>query len=405
MVWRRGTSTVGPNTPTGNFAIAVPPQSTASPSQLLVGLVDEVRYFSAVTGQFKTNDFLLNQHTTNSLTPGSLTEGPAGGIDGVGVNVSLASALWSASTTTSWLHLNNPNGVNSNYYVLGFGYDANPGPTRTGTITVSGQNVTVTQAGSNYVSAGVLPLPTNGVNFASAITADGTNKVYIADLEGAAIDQWIPGDTNLTTALTASSGINFPKWVCVDNAHNLLIGGFANNGDPFHSYGDFELMASNHMTYRIGLGGPLTADSTGNIYGNDDSTNLVMRFDWSIGGSWVSAINSGLTNPVPLAADRPGNLYISSANTFDTTVNGFAFVLKKWNPATQVLTNVNFPGVGSVAAMAVDGANNFYFADYANQAFEKWNAASQTLSIDRAAGGQFGMVRGSGSHGQCLFRR
>ena len=35
-----------------------------------------------------------------------------------------------------------------------FSYDANPGATRTGTLTIAGQTLTVTQAGSTYVAAG-----------------------------------------------------------------------------------------------------------------------------------------------------------------------------------------------------------------------------------------------------------
>ncbi len=151
-----GTSPSTPAIPTNAFAIAVPPQTVGSPGQLLVGLVDEVRYFTTVSNQFKTSDLLFNQHTTIAVSPASLTEGPAADIDGIGLNVSPASALWSASTATSWLHLNSTSAVNSNYYLLSFAYDANPGPTRIGIITVGSQNVTVTQAGSNYVSAGVL---------------------------------------------------------------------------------------------------------------------------------------------------------------------------------------------------------------------------------------------------------
>ena len=33
-----------------------------------------------------------------------------------------------------------------------FSFDANPGATRTGTLTIAGQTLTVTQAGSTYVA-------------------------------------------------------------------------------------------------------------------------------------------------------------------------------------------------------------------------------------------------------------
>jgi hypothetical protein len=370
------TSSALPNLPTGNFGIASPPQ--ISNDQFLIGLVDEVRFFTFAAGQFKTNDLLLNQTNTISLSPASLVEDPAGGIDGVGVNVSTASAFWTASTTAPWLHLLNPSGVNSNYYVLGFSCDANAGPTRTGTITVGSQNVSVMQAGSNYVAAGVLTLPANGLTFASGIAADGINTVYISDVEGAAVDQWVPGSTNLTVRFDSSSGIIYPESVFVDSAHDIFITDLTNDGQPAYSYGDFEWVASSQHLYQIGLGGPLTEDSAGNIYGNNDSTNMILRFDWSIGGGWVSAIgaSSGLSYPGVLAADRQGNLYILS----EYFSNVWVISYKIWNPTSQVLINVSFPGVASMNCMAVDGANNLYIGDADNGAFVKWNAASQTLS-------------------------
>lgn len=376
------TSSAAPNTPNGNFGIASPPQ--ISDDQFLIGLVDEVRCFTIATGQqFKTNDLLFYQNAVITPSPASLVEGPAGGIDGVGVNASPASAFWTASSSASWLRLNKSSGVNSNFYVLGFSYDANPGPTRTGSITVDGQSMSVMQAGSNYVAAGVLTLPANGLTFASGVGVDGTSNVYISDVEGSTIDQWIPGNTNLTTWLDSPEYIVNPESVFVDSAHNVLIADLYNDGEPAYSYGDFEWVASSQTLERIGIGGRLTEDSAGNIYGNNDSTNLILRFDWAIGGSWVDAISSGLSNPTVLAADRQGNLYLYSAYFS----NLWVYTYQEWNPASQTLTNVNFPGVASINCMAVDEANNLYIGDNGNGAFEEWNAASQTLSTLAISGG------------------
>jgi len=54
-----GTTSLSPNRPTGNFAIGAPPQNPAS--QPFIGSVDEVRVFTFPSGQFTTNDLLLNQ--------------------------------------------------------------------------------------------------------------------------------------------------------------------------------------------------------------------------------------------------------------------------------------------------------------------------------------------------------
>src|SRR6267142_4285663 len=145
-----GTSLVSPNVPVGKFALAAPPQ--APNSQFLTGLVDEVRLFTFAAGQFSTNDLLLN-HPVSSLGTTSLLEGPAAGSDSVTLAVSPEWVVWTALPLDSWLHLTfaNQNGIGSTNIV--FTFDANDGPTRTGSIIIAGQTVTVTQAGAAYVAA------------------------------------------------------------------------------------------------------------------------------------------------------------------------------------------------------------------------------------------------------------
>ena len=57
-------------------------------------------------------------------------------------------------TNATWLHLSpaNQSGTGSTNVI--FSYDANPGATRSDTLTIAGQTLTVTQAGSTYVAAG-----------------------------------------------------------------------------------------------------------------------------------------------------------------------------------------------------------------------------------------------------------
>src|SRR5262249_36578941 len=84
-----------------------------------------------------------------SLATGTRTEGPGAGMDSVvlsdGVNA------WTATANASWLHLSAANQGGTGSANVVFSFDANPDPTRTGTLTIAGQTLTVTQAASTYV--------------------------------------------------------------------------------------------------------------------------------------------------------------------------------------------------------------------------------------------------------------
>ena len=82
-----------------------------------------------------------------------LVEGPAAGSDSD--IVSLPGA-WTATANASWLHTTSSGTGNG---LATFTFDANPGATRTGTLTIAGQTLTVTQAGSSYVAANPLDHP------------------------------------------------------------------------------------------------------------------------------------------------------------------------------------------------------------------------------------------------------
>ena len=88
-----------------------------------------------------------------SLGTSALLEGPGAGSDSVVLGMPAATNTWTATVNAAWLHLDvaNQSGTGSTNVV--FSFDANPGATRTGTLTIAGQTLTVTQAGSTYVAA------------------------------------------------------------------------------------------------------------------------------------------------------------------------------------------------------------------------------------------------------------
>src|SRR5208337_387040 len=104
----------------------------------------------------------------------ALLEGPAAGIDSVGLSVNPTTAGWTASADDPWLHLGPASQSGTGSTNLVFSYDANTNTTRTGTLTIGGQTLTVTQAGSTYVAAAgpVTTLANSGLNQPEGVAVD-----------------------------------------------------------------------------------------------------------------------------------------------------------------------------------------------------------------------------------------
>ena len=146
-----------------------------------------------------------------SLGTTALLESPGAGSDSVVLAEATSTNTWTATANDAWLHLSvaNQSGTSSTNVV--FSYDANPGATRTGTLTIAGQTLTVTQAGATYVSAPgpVTTLVASGLNGPGAVAVDGVGNVFVADNHNNAIKKWTAANNTLITLVP--SGLNLPR--------------------------------------------------------------------------------------------------------------------------------------------------------------------------------------------------
>ena len=208
------------------------------------------------------------QSTNYMLGTSALLVSPAAGTNSVVLAVTPSTGAWTATTNAMWLHLSTanqsgtgstnvifvpirlidkwpvggtPTGATETVALPGteklsvnrigmviFTYDANSGSTRSGTLTVGGQTLTVTQAGSGYVAAVppvetlALTTTTNGDDgLPIGLAIDNAGNVYIVDLAGSAIYEWIAADMSLTTLV--SSGLNHPEGIALDSAGNVYV--------------------------------------------------------------------------------------------------------------------------------------------------------------------------------------
>jgi sugar lactone lactonase YvrE len=355
-----GNSLIAPNVPVGNFAIAAPPQAPSS--QCLTGMVDEVRVFTFAAGQFSTNDLLFNQ-AVSALGTTSLLEGPSAGSDSVTLAVSPESVVWSAEALDPWLHLSIQSTGSTNVV---FTFDANTGPTRTGTIIVAAQNLFVTQAGAAYVATGPVTTVVSGLAYPYGVAVDGSGDLYIGDGGHNAVSEWIPASNTVSNLVSA--GLNNPAGVAVDHAGNVYIADYQNHLVK-------KWIAANNTVVPLvssGLNFPagVAVDDIGNVYIADTGHNAIKK--WSIIDSSVTTlVSSGLSSPSGLAVDVAGNLYIADSSNH---------AIKKWNAANSSVTTVLGSGLFYPNAVAVDCSGNVYIADTYNFRIVKWVASNGSVT-------------------------
>jgi sugar lactone lactonase YvrE len=305
-----------------------------------------------------TLDALEDRLTPSTLGTTALLEGPAAGSDS---DVVSSSGGWSASSNApSWLHTS---AAGTGSGLATFTFDANPGATRSGTLTIAGLTLTVTQAGSTYVAAKPLTLA-SGLNFPSGVAVDGAGNVYIAETFSNAIEEWHASTQTVSTLV--SSGLYRPDGLAVDGAGNVFIADYGHNAiEEWHA------STQTVSTLVAGVSGPdgVAVDGAGNVFIAGTNTGTIE--EWNAATQTVSTLVSGLGQPFGVAVDGAGNVFFS-----DTDNNA----LKEWQASTQTVSTLVSSGLYLPTAVAVDGAGNVYITDTNNGAIKEWNAATQMVS-------------------------
>ncbi|MEI6078908.1 MAG: BACON domain-containing carbohydrate-binding protein, partial [Verrucomicrobiota bacterium] len=301
---------------------------------------------------------------TYSLGATNLVEGPAAGSDSVVLG---ATNSWTATANDAWLHLSagyQSGSVSTNVI---FTFDANSGATRMGTMTIAGQTVTITQAGSTYVPiTNTTTLVSSGLSSPIGMAVDGAGNVYIADIGSNLIKVWTAANSNITTLV--SSGLSLPYGVAVDGAGNVYIADTYNNAIKVWKAAD-----SNVTTLvSSGLSSPrgVAVDSAGNIYIADTDNNAIKKWT-ATNGTVTPLVSSGLFRPYSVAVDGAGNVYI--ADTYNNAI-------KMWTAANATVSTLVSSGLFRPSGVAVDGAGNVCIADTFNNAIKMWMAANGTVS-------------------------
>ncbi len=287
-----------------------------------------------------------------------------------------ASGFWFANVNDPWLHLLPSYTSGSGKTNVLFIYDANPGPTRVGTLTIGGKTVTVTQAGTNYVKApGPVTTLATGLLAPTGIAADENGNVFFSDGDHGAVKRWNPSNNTVTTL---ASGFGTLQGLALDGLGNVYFADFDSTAIRMWS-------ASTHVVSTVfnnnttGVSG-LAVDNAGNVYIAVPSQHLVKK--WTASTRVLSSYTTnGLTAPYGVAIDAAGDLYVADAP---------GNAVKKLGVTTIIIINtpLTFPNWNTLVSsthlsapwnLAVDDGGNIYIADGFHNAIKRFNYASNTV--------------------------
>ena len=285
------------------------------------------------------------QTANYALGTSALLVGPAAGSNSVVLAVTPATGTWTASANAAWLHLSpaNQSGTGSTNVV--FSFDANAGATRSGTLTIAGLPLTVSQAGSTYVAiSSTTTLVSSGLDYPEGVAVDGAGNAYIADTDHLAIKEWSAANNTVATLVSPvpPSGI-MPSAVAVDGAGNVYFSII----EPLKGIMEWTVANSNVTTLvSSGLSYPfgVAVDTAGNVYIADTGNNAIK--EWQVANSTLAIlVSSGLSGPDGVAVDSAGNVYI--ADTSDNAIKELPYAFVDPTPKLESLAGDSdaLPGV------------------------------------------------------------
>jgi hypothetical protein len=349
-----------------------------------------------------------------ALPTTSVVLGPAAGTTGAALaTVTVGSSIgWTASTTTSWIHLTDTNGTTAALgSVVRFTYDANDDQTRQGSISFQASGfigtLCVTQAGLGYEAA-IPPLTTltpdaehsNSEPYSLGVDIAG-NVYYATTVLRDELGAFALEERTAATGSTSTIQMQGPS-ACPNYLGGILASVVNESGDIFMStqncaayYGSAMVWsrASQQTTLLAGGGVAFQPYFATDWHGSDyveicDGTlpwlpcqaSTTYRYD----GAGLTQL-AATTTPSGFAAsgfvaDTNGNLFLSG--------NAPGAVTYELNPASaqfSALPALPMPSDFSIKGLALDGSGNFYLfvSDpfYApNDYIAQWNPSTGQLT-------------------------
>jgi len=269
------------------------------------------------------------------------------------------------------------------------------------------------------------------------VAVDGSGNIYIADAGNQIIREITGGIINTIAGIPDSSGgggdggpataakLTGPASIAIDGAGNIYIADQYNQLiRKVSSSGIITTVAGNivNIGYRgdgglatsvpVRLHGPhgVAKDASGNIYIADATNNVIRevntagiistiagndQYGAGDAGDGGSATHATLNNPVDVAVDASGNIYIADQN--NNTIRKVSGGIITTIAGTPTVAGYSGDGGPATAAqldkpmgVALDGSGNIYIADYLNNLVRKID----TSGIINTVAGVFALGHG-----------
>ncbi len=185
-----------------------------------------------------------------------------------------------------------------------------------------------------------------GASLLIAGSASGQN-LYVANYSAGLVQQVTPGGT----ATTFASGLDHPTSVALDASGNLFVGNSANEAPAAGSITEFKA-GGGTSTFATGVNPTAMAFSGGNLFETDYSSGKV--FEFAPNGT-PTTFASGFTDPISLAFDASGNLFVGSGSG---NGNGIITKITPGGVQSPFASGLSFP-----QGLEFDSAGNLYEAD------------------------------------------
>ena len=298
--------------------------------------------------------------------------------------------FWQLVPYASWLHTVGGSEFGNSSQVVPFLVDENTGPTRTGTLTIGGQTITITQAGSDYAFVPPVVIgggPVDGSYPAGGLALTPAGDLYIPlnsgqDFSPAGMKKWT-ASTNTFSADLAPNGIARAGGANLNS-----------NGDVFIAQHlaikKFTVATSSMDDYVTGTlyphSGGVAFDSLGNLWVTVGSPSLKLKIVAPGGGALtdilpLNALAGGIAGGI--AIDALDNIYI-----FDGDGLGAGRVRRLaagTTTATTIISGIGY-GFASSPGLTVDGSGNVYVAEATTNSVKKWSAATGAVSTVTSSG-------------------
>jgi uncharacterized protein (TIGR03437 family) len=370
---------------------------------------------------------------TYSASPTTLQAPAAGGNVTVSIQTT-ASCPWTVSNLPSWITVSGASsGAGSATVTLVV--PPNSGSAMSATILIAGVSVTVTQPAAGPPPTTAYTIHTvagNGgygysgdggsattaeVYHPAGVAMDPAGNLYIADTDNQRIRKVANG---IITTVAGNGVLGFggdngpatsaqfwsPQGVAVDSAGNLYVADTNNSRIRRVSNGVITTVAGNGASGYTGDGGPaisaqlnqpmggVAVDSAGNLYIADTDNDRVRKVSngvittfagngtYGFSGDGGLATSAQLFNPLGVAVDSAGNLYIADSdnNRVRKVSNGVITTVAGTGPTNWTSSVGTFGGDNGPATsaqlnypegVAVDSAGNIYIADIGNDRIRK----------------------------------